>query len=254
MTRTLLLPFTCFLVAAAISCGGEKAKDDGAAPPANKPGVETPPEKEGETMPTPPTPPPASSTDGALVAMEEFIAGAKINKSRSDWKTSIPQPPRVTFTADKNYFWHLSTNQGAIKVKLLTATAPMHVSSTFYLTLLGFYDGLSFHRVIPGFMAQGGCPFGNGTGGPGYEYAGEFDPKVKHNKPGLLSMANRGQGTDGSQFFLTFVPTPHLDGKHTIFGEVVSGMDTLKKLEGQGSQGGATRTRLVIEKATVTVE
>ncbi|MGQ0612893.1 MAG: peptidylprolyl isomerase [Planctomycetaceae bacterium] len=252
MTRTLLLPLSCFLLLFAISCGGEKAKEGGSPPPANKPPGEQATEKEPETMP-PPAPPPSAS-DGAIAALEEFIAGAKINKSRSDWKTSIPQPPRVTFTADKSYFWNLTTNQGSIKVKLLAATAPMHVSSTIYLTLLGFYDGLNFHRVIPGFMAQGGCPLGTGTGGPGYEYAGEFDPKVKHSKPGLLSMANRGLRTDGSQFFLTFVPTPHLDGKHTIFGEVVTGMETLKKLEAQGTQSGATRTRLVIEKATVTVE
>ena len=82
----------------------------------------------------------------------------------------------------------------------------MHVGSTIYLTHLGFYDGVPFHRVIPGFMAQGGDPTGSGRGGPGYKYAGEFDPKVTHDKPGLLSMANAGPGTDGSQFFITFVP------------------------------------------------
>jgi cyclophilin family peptidyl-prolyl cis-trans isomerase len=96
--------------------------------------------------------------------------------------------------------------QGPIDVKLLPDVTPMHASSTIYLTRLGYYDGLAFHRVIPGFMAQGGCPLGTGTGGPGYEYDGEFSPTVKHDKPGILSMANRGPGTDGSQFFLTFVP------------------------------------------------
>jgi cyclophilin family peptidyl-prolyl cis-trans isomerase len=102
-------------------------------------------------------------------------------------------------------------------------------------------------------MAQGGCPLGTGTGGPGYQFAGEFKPNVKHTKPGLLSMANAGPGTDGSQFFLTFVPTPWLDGKHTIFGEVTEGMDVLKKLEALGSESGATSQPLAMEKVTIEV-
>jgi cyclophilin family peptidyl-prolyl cis-trans isomerase len=130
----------------------------------------------------------------------------------------------------------------------------MHVSSTIYLARTGFYDGLGFHRVIPGFMAQGGDPLGRGTGGPGYQYAGEFDPKLKHDKGGLLSMANAGPGTDGSQFFLTFVATPWLDGKHTIFGEVVEGMGTLQELERRGSPSGQTKEKLEIRTARITVE
>ena len=97
--------------------------------------------------------------------------------------------------------------------------------------LAGYFDGLTFHRVLPGFMAQGGDPLGNGRGSPGYRFDGEFDSSVRHDKPGLLSQANSGPGTDGSQFFLTFVPTPHLDGKHTIYGQVVSGMETVAALE-----------------------
>jgi len=139
-------------------------------------------------------------------------------------------------------------------VKLLPEAAPMHVSSTIYLTLLGFYDETAFHRVIPGFMAQGGDPLGRGTGDPGYKYAGEFGSSRKHDKPGLLSMANAGPGTDGSQFFLTFVPTPWLDGKHTIFGEVVEGMGALQELERRGTQSGQTREPLLLRKATITVE
>jgi cyclophilin family peptidyl-prolyl cis-trans isomerase len=130
----------------------------------------------------------------------------------------------------------------------------MHASSTIYLSRLGFYDGLKFHRVINGFMAQGGCPLGTGTGGPAYKYDGEFDRNTRHDRPGLLSMANAGPGTDGSQFFLTFVPTPHLDGKHTIFGEVVEGADTLKALEKRGSRSGATTEPLVMNKTTIEVE
>jgi cyclophilin family peptidyl-prolyl cis-trans isomerase len=146
------------------------------------------------------------------------------------------------------------TNKGPIVIRFMPATAPMHVTNFIYLTKLGFYDGLSFHRVITGFMAQGGDPLGNGMGGPGYAFAGEFAPNVKHDKPGLLSMANAGPNTDGSQFFLTFVATPWLDGKHTLFGEVVEGMDVMKKLEAAGSQSGKTSEPLKIEKVTIEVK
>jgi cyclophilin family peptidyl-prolyl cis-trans isomerase len=128
------------------------------------------------------------------------------------------------------------------------------VSSAIYLTRLGFYDGTIFHRVIPRFMAQGGDPTGTGRGGPGYKYDGEFDSSVKHDKPGVLSTANSGPGTDGSQFFITFVATPHLDGKHTIYGTVVEGMDTVKALEKAGGRGGKTKEKLMIESATISVQ
>ena len=190
----------------------------------------------------------------AVAAIDAFIKEKAVDTTRSGWRTSLPKPPKVSFDAAKSYFWVLETNHGKIKIKLLPQVAPMHASSTLYLTKLGFYDGLAFHRVIPGFMAQGGCPLGTGTGGPAYKYDGEFDRSVRHDKPGLLSMANAGPGTDGSQFFLTFVPTPHLDGKHTIFGEIVDGMDTLKALEKRGSRSGATTEPLLMKKTTIEVE
>jgi peptidylprolyl isomerase len=131
----------------------------------------------------------------------------------------------------------------------------MHATSTIYLTKLGFYDDLIFHRVIYKFMAQGGDPLGNGRGDPGYKYAGEFDGTLSHDKPGLLSMANSGPNTDGSQFFLTFAATPWLDGKHTIFGEVVEGLDnTLPAIESLGSRSGRTEKEVKIIKATIRVE
>jgi cyclophilin family peptidyl-prolyl cis-trans isomerase len=196
----------------------------------------------------------AGPQDAAVAAIDAFIAEQNVDKAERAWKSTLEKPPKVAFTAGKSYFWNVQTSKGNIKIKLIPDVAPMHVSSTIYLTRLGFYDDTVFHRVIPRFMAQGGDPTGTGRGGPGYKYSGEFDSSVKHNKPGTLSMANSGPGTDGSQFFLTFVKTPHLDGKHTIFGRVVDGMDTVKELEKYGSRTGKTKEKLMIESATISVE
>jgi cyclophilin family peptidyl-prolyl cis-trans isomerase len=195
----------------------------------------------------------ASGSKG-VEAIQAFISSEKINTDANNWKLRLPKPPQVDFDPKQKIYWNLTTSQGDIKIRLMPDVAPMHVSSTIYLTTLGFYDSTVFHRVIPGFMAQGGDPLGRGMGGPGYKYDGEYDPKVKHDKGGLLSMANAGPGTDGSQFFLTFVPTPHLDGKHTIFGEVTKGKGTLKKLEARGSRQGRPSEALFLVKATITVE
>jgi len=197
---------------------------------------------------------PATASGGPIAAIDAFIAEKAIDKSDARWKTTLPKPPQVAFDG-RTYYWDLETNVGTIAIRLMPDVAPMHVSSTLYLTRLGFYDGIAFHRVIPGFMAQGGDPLGNGRGNPGYRYDGEFDPAVIHDRPGLLSMANAGPGTDGSQFFLTFVPTPHLNGKHTIFGEVVDGMDAVKQLEAWRTRGNPhMNDRLEIVKATIRVE
>ncbi len=192
--------------------------------------------------------------DPAMKDLDAFIAKQTIDKTSNSWKSHLPKPPQVKFTEGTRYLWQLKTNKGDILIKFMPSVAPMHVSSTIYLTKLGFYDNLIFHRVIPGFMAQGGDPLGKGSGDPGYFYQGEFDTSVKHDKPGLLSMANRGPGTDGSQFFITFTPTPHLNGRHTIFGEVVEGQETLKALEKEGTSRGRTKVKLEIIKANVLVE
>ena len=198
----------------------------------------------------------ASTTtkDKAMQQIDAMIASAKVDTKKPDWKTSVPKPTVATFDPARTYSARMVTTKGTVLIKFMPAVAPMHVTSFIYLTRLGFYDGLSFHRVIPGFMAQGGDPIGNGTGGPGYEYAGEFSPGVKHDHPGMLSMANRGPGTDGSQFFLTFVATPWLDGKHTILGEVVEGLEVLKALEAAGSQSGRTSEPLKMDKVTIEVK
>ena len=196
-----------------------------------------------------------ADTDKALTDVRAYIAEQKIDRENPNWRVRLPKFPSLTYTEGKTYYWNLDTNKGAIKVKLLPDVAPNHVANYVYLSELGYFDGLIFHRVIPNFMAQGGCPLGRGNGGPGYEFAGEFKAEVKHDKPGLLSMANRGPGTDGSQFFLTFVATPWLDGKHTIFGETdEAGLAVLKKLEAAGSRSGATSEELKINSAKITVE
>ena len=189
-----------------------------------------------------------------LIAADAFIEKSNIDKSGANWRTSMPKPPVLEFEAGKTYLWKIETNHGPITVRLLPETAPIHASSTVYLSRAGYYDDLIFHRVIPGFMAQGGCPSGTGTGGPGYQYDGEYDPSVRHDKSGLLSMANAGPGTDGSQFFLTFVATPWLDGKHTIFGEVIEGIDTLTALEQRGTERGTPTESLKMERTTIEVQ
>ncbi len=192
--------------------------------------------------------------DAAIAAIDRFIAEQAIDRNQTDWKTRLPRPPQADFDASKRYFWNIATNLGELKIQLMPDIAPMHVSSTIYLARLGFYDGVIFHRVITGFMAQGGDPLGRGTGGPGYDYAGEYSTRARHDRAGLLSMANAGPGTDGSQFFVTFVPTPNLDDKHTIFGEVVEGMETVKQLEKRGSSSGRTSEELLMHTTTISVE
>jgi peptidyl-prolyl cis-trans isomerase B (cyclophilin B) len=119
----------------------------------------------------------------------------------------------------------METSKGTININLFPEKAPVTVANFVNLANKKYYDGLSFHRVISEFMVQGGCPLGTGTGGPGYRFEDEFDASLRHDAPGKLSMANAGPGTNGSQFFITHVPTPHLNDAHSIFGEVNSADD-----------------------------
>ena len=119
----------------------------------------------------------------------------------------------------------INTSKGVIRLTLFAENTPLTVANFVNLARRGFYDGLNIHRVIGDFMIQGGCPLGTGTGGPGYRFEDEFDATLRHDRPGRLSMANSGPGTNGSQFFITHVPTPHLDDNHSIFGEVVDTND-----------------------------
>ena len=129
--------------------------------------------------------------------------------------------------ADSNLTAVMDTDKGEIRIELFPADAPLTVMNFVNLAQRGYYDGLKFHRVIPDFMVQGGDPTGTGTSGPGYNFSDEFTPGRRHDGPGVLSMANAGPGTNGSQFFITHVATPHLDDKHTVFGKVASGKDVV---------------------------
>jgi peptidyl-prolyl cis-trans isomerase B (cyclophilin B) len=124
----------------------------------------------------------------------------------------------------------IKTTRGDIRLQLHHDKAPKTVANFEKLAKSGFYNGLKFHRVIAGFMIQTGCPQGTGTGGPGYKFADEFHPELKHDGPGVLSMANAGPNTNGSQFFITHVATPHLDNKHSVFGRVISGQEVVNAI------------------------
>jgi len=130
----------------------------------------------------------------------------------------------------KTYHVTIKTEKGDIRLLLFDDEAPMTVNNFVFLARQGFYDRCTFHRVIPGFVAQAGDPTGTGSGGPGYTFPDEFNPSLSHDSAGILSMANAGPDTNGSQFFITYAPRPHLDGHHTIFGKVVDGMEVLLSL------------------------
>jgi cyclophilin family peptidyl-prolyl cis-trans isomerase len=142
------------------------------------------------------------------------------------WST----PPAMQIDPKKEYRARMETDKGTMVIELFAEKVPRTVNNFVFLARQGFYDGIIFHRVIADFMAQGGDPTGKGSGGPGYRFEDEFHPSLKHDKAGMLSMANAGAGTNGSQFFITYVPTPWLDGKHSVFGQVVEGMDVLRSI------------------------
>jgi cyclophilin family peptidyl-prolyl cis-trans isomerase len=159
------------------------------------------------------------------------------------WKT----PPEMKIDSKKKYMARMKTDKGVMVLELFADKTPRTVNNFVFLAREGFYDGVIFHRVIKDFMAQGGDPTGTGTGGPGYKFADEFHPSLKHDKPGMLSMANAGAGTNGSQFFITHVPTPWLDNKHSIFGQVIEGMDVLMAIPPRDPGGTASPAVKILE-------
>ena len=163
-------------------------------------------------------------------------------------RTAFPKGAKMNIIDDKsNPVIRIATSMGDMTFELYEDKCPNTVANIISLADDGFYRGMTFHRVIRNFMAQGGCPYSKdgalgtpGTGGPGYRFADEFDKELRHVGAGVLSMANAGPNTNGSQFFITFVDTPWLDGHHAVFGKIVTGMDVLKKIEKVGSDSGRT--------------
>jgi peptidyl-prolyl cis-trans isomerase B (cyclophilin B) len=160
--------------------------------------------------------------------------------SPKQWKN----PPVMSIDTKKNYRVTMETNRGAIELELYPQYAPVTVNNFVYLVKEGFYDGLKFHRVISNFMIQGGDPTGIGSGGPGYRFEDEVKNNLLKHETGVISMANAGPNTNGSQFFITHSPQPHLNGKHTVFGKVISGMDVVNSI-----RQGDVMTKLMIQEA-----
>jgi cyclophilin family peptidyl-prolyl cis-trans isomerase len=171
---------------------------------------------------------PADATTPATTDSSTPAAGQTPGTSTTGKQWS--EPPAMTIDPSKIYFATLKTDKGDIKVELYAESAPKTVNNFAFLAREGFYDETTFHRVIAEFMAQGGDPTGTGTGGPGYQFEDEIDPSKGFDAPGYLAMANSGPDTNGSQFFITTVPTEWLNGQHTIFGKVVEGMDVVQQL------------------------
>jgi peptidyl-prolyl cis-trans isomerase B (cyclophilin B) len=153
------------------------------------------------------------------------------SKKEKDVARQYPSYPEMMLDLRRTYTATIKTNRGDVELELFAAEAPKTVNNFVFLARDGFYDGLTFHRVIPGFVAQGGCPHGTGMGGPGYEFEDETRGNPHKHEAGSLSMANAGPNTNGSQFFICYGPQPHLDGRHTVFGKVMEGMDVVLSLE-----------------------
>ena len=175
----------------------------------------------------------------ALVAIVAVAIWAVYGRGRAVRAGDLPpaerdgmysEPPPMVIDPAKHYTATIKTDKGDIVLELTADKATNTVNNFVFLAREGFYDEVVFHRVIPGFMAQGGDPTGTGTGGPGYTFEDEFDPELRHDAAGILSMANRGPNTNGSQFFITYSPQPGLDDLHAVFGKVVSGMEVLESL------------------------
>lgn len=168
---------------------------------------------------------------GAIVLLVIAFFAWRLIPSNSGEPKQYDAPPAISIDITKTYTATIELEKGGeIVIELFDDKAPITVNNFVFLAREGFYDGTTFHRVIDGFMAQGGDPTGTGAGGPGYSFEDEITPDLVFDKAGLLAMANSGPNTNGSQFFITFAPTPHLNGLHTIFGQVIEGMDVVNAL------------------------
>ena len=179
----------------------------------------TPSPEPTESPVPPPTQPPQSGTTTSSGPVKQFIdvGGVRIAQYSS--------VPPVTIDTAAHYTATMRTSLGNMEIELFAAEAPVTVNNFIFLAVEGFYNNVVFHRVIPSFMIQGGDPLGRGTGGPGYKFQDEFVASLTFDQPGKLAMANSGPASNGSQFFVTVAPTPHLNGAHTIFGQITQGQD-----------------------------
>lgn len=203
------------------------------------------------SMPGAATPEPVGETPAATDVAA--VAAAPVDPTAVAARDGMyDAPPEMTIDPTKYYYATIKTEHGDIKLQLYADRAPMTVNNFVFLAREGFYDNTTFHRVLADFMAQAGDPTGTGMGGPGYEFADEFWPGATFDRRGLLAMANAGPNTNGSQFFITFAPTPWLDGNHTIFGEVIEGDDVLSQITLRDPSAGATAPGDLIK--TITIE
>src|SRR5262245_44428567 len=226
---------------------GQAAKSDSAKAPAKAEGTKA----LGKHTAAAPA---AAAVDAVVKSIDAQIAKLAVNKKDAAWRTKLKLPTVAKFDPAKSYYARMVTNKGTMLIKFKPDVAPMHVTNFIYLTRLGFYDGIKFHRVMKGFMAQGGDPLGNGSGGPGYQFAGEISPKATHNAPGVLSRRNAGPGTEGSQFCIMCQAEPRLNGGYTVFGQVEEGLETLKAIEAVANPGdGPPIEPVIMTKVTIEV-
>jgi cyclophilin family peptidyl-prolyl cis-trans isomerase len=190
---------------------------------------------------------------GLLIAMIIYQNRAKSAAANAPAPSTLQwsSPPAMTIDTTKSYFATLQTAKGDIRIELLASQAPRTVNNFVFLARAGFYDGTTFHRVLQDFMAQGGDPTGTGAGGPGYKFEDEFTSALTFSEPGMVAMANSGPNTNGSQFFITFAPVTYLNGKHTIFGKVVKGMDVALSLTLRDPNQDPNYLGDVIQKVTI---
>jgi cyclophilin family peptidyl-prolyl cis-trans isomerase len=193
----------------------------------------------------------ASDRPSPSPTAETAACNGKVPKAAEEEKPMYEKPPEMQIDRTKKYTAVMKTSCGTVELELYADQAPTTVNSFVFLAREGFYDRLTFHRIIPGFVIQGGDPEGTGSGGPGYQFEDEIVKSLRFDRPGLLAMANSGPDTNGSQFFITTGEPKHLNGKHTIFGEVTDGMKAVKEIEGFGTQGGTPTEPVYIEKVTI---
>ena len=177
--------------------------------------------------------------------------GAEAPRSAEEEKPMYDKPPKMQIDPEASYTAVMDTSCGTIELELFADQTPTTVNNFVFLAREGFYDGLTFHRIIPDFVLQGGDPAGDGSGGPGYQFEDEIVDRLKFNEPFLLAMANSGEDTNGSQFFITTGEPKHLNGLHTIFGRVTKGKDVVKQIEARGTSAGPPTETVYIERVRI---